>query len=337
MEKQLKKGYTTGVHTLMAFKSALDFYINTGDFCSSKTIKMDNDDLDKTKGCEIVVSIAKNKESLELNEIEHKPYELKGENGYMYFYAGKGVGVVTKKGLKPPVGYPAINPKPLSSLQECFASIYKKSTPLYGCVSVTDGEKITKETANEKVGVMGGISILGTTGFVKPISSSAYIDSVATEIEFALNNSYKTLYFTLGNSAFERAKREANEEAIIEIGNFVYDALDLAKNLYVKKVEFICGIGKMTKVAQGFKNTHNRFGEIDFELLQSQIKEELGVSVDIEVTKTVRGISEQLQEIGKIKEFYALITQKANEQIALWHRELSVEVKILEQKEVSRW
>ena len=74
---------------------------------------------------------------------------------------------------------------------------------------------------------------MGTTGIVKPVSSSAYIDSVKTEIEFAVQNGHKTLYFTLGNSAFNVAKKHSSEEAIIEIGNFVYDAIKIATNLGV--------------------------------------------------------------------------------------------------------
>ncbi len=187
------------------------------------------------------------------------------------------------------------------------------------------------------MGVIGGISILGTTGIVKPVSSSAYIDSVKTEIEFAYKNEYKTLYFTLGNSALKVAKEHSSQEAIIEIGNFVYDSIQIATNLEVKEVVFLCGIGKMTKVYQGFKNTHNRFGVIDFKQLQSDIKKELEYEVDIESTLTVKGISQELESVGKLDEFYKMITIKANEQIKAWHKNSNVKAIILEQKEVLGW
>ena len=93
----------------------------------------------------------------------------------------------------------------------------------------------------------------------------------------------------------------------------------------------------MTKVYQGFKNTHNRFGVIDFKQLQSDIKNELGVRVDIESTWTVKGITEELEKKGVLKEFYKMITLKANKQIKLWHKTSNVKTIILEQKEVLGW
>jgi len=335
--KPLRKGYTTGAHTSWAFKSALSSFILSGEASISKTNKMDNDDLDVTKGCEIVVTITNDKKDLELNPLLQKPYLLESKVSSMELYAGVGVGVVTKKGLKPPKNHPAINPKPLEALSELFYEMYDKKERVYASISVTDGEEIAKQTANAKVGVIGGISILGTTGFVKPVSSSAYIDSVKTEIEFAVENNYEVLYFTLGNSALEVAKKHSSEEAIIEIGNFIYDSIKIATSLGVKEVVFLCGIGKMTKVYQGFKNTHNRFGVIDFKQLQQDIEKELGFKVDIESTLTVKGISQELEKQGLLKEFYGMIAKKANEQIKLWHKDSNVKAIILEQKEVLGW
>ena len=132
-------------------------------------------------------------------------------------------------------------------------------------------------------------------------------------------------------------KKHSSEEAIIEIGNFIYESIKAAVELDVKEVVFLCGIGKMTKVYQGFKNTHNRFGVIDFKKLQKDIDEELGYKVDIESTLTVKGISQELEKQGLLKEFYSMITKKANEQIKIWHKDSNVKAIILEQKEVLGW
>eukprot|EP01155_Anaeramoeba_flamelloides_P039888 Anaeramoba_flamelloidesc32876_g3_i2.p1 GENE.c32876_g3_i2~~c32876_g3_i2.p1 ORF type:complete len:111 (-),score=5.82 c32876_g3_i2:57-389(-) len=107
-KKVLKKGYTTGVHTSWAFKSALEHFIKFKETSISKTNKMDNDDLDVTKGCEIVVTITDNKNDLELNPLSKKPYILESKLANLELYAGTGVGVVTKKGLKPQKDFPAI-------------------------------------------------------------------------------------------------------------------------------------------------------------------------------------------------------------------------------------
>lgn len=338
-DRVLKKGYTTGTHTVAAFRSCLDTFLNVKEKCTTKTFKIDNDDLDVTKGCEIVVTLSEKKEDLELSLIEQKAQERDFNSNSLEIFAGTGVGVVTKKGLKIPPPYPAINPAPLDAIFEYFSLKTKgiKNLHLKACVSVVDGENIAKQTANAKVGVLGGISILGTTGIVKPVSSSAYIDSVETEIKFAKQNEYKTVYFTLGNSAFKVACTKADEEAIVEIGNFVYDSINIATNLKIKEVIFLCGIGKMTKVYQGFKNTHNRFGVIDFEQLKEDIKEELGYEVDIESTLTVKGISQELEKVGLLDAFYEMITVKANGQIKEWFPHSKVKAIILEQKEVLGW
>ncbi|MEA3289776.1 MAG: cobalt-precorrin-5B (C(1))-methyltransferase CbiD [Campylobacterota bacterium] len=338
-KKPLKKGYTTGAHTYMVFRSALKCFLTTNELSICKTNKMDNDDLDVTKGCEIVVSISVDVDVLELNPIEHKPSIFTIGTNKLSLYAGYGVGVVTKKGLKIAPNFPAINPAPRDAIYEAFEEIVQnhENFDIKCTISVTNGEEISKQTANSKVGVLGGISILGTTGIVKPVSSSAYIDSVKTEIEFAVKNGYETLYFTLGNSAFEVAKKYSSEEAIIEIGNFIYESIKIATELNVKEVIFLCGIGKMTKVYQGFKNTHNRFGVIDFKQLQKDIEKELGFCIDIESTLTVKGISQELENQGLLKELYKMITIKANEQIKLWHKSSNVKAIILEQKEVLGW
>jgi cobalt-precorrin-5B (C1)-methyltransferase len=280
----------------------------------SKTIKVDNDDLDVTKGCEIIVTISTKLEDLELNPHTQEAQIFKQNTNTLSLYAGVGVGVVTKKGLKVLPNFAAINPRPLEAMREYFEQVVTEYTNLdLKCtVAVTNGEEIAKQTANVKVGVLGGISILGTKGIVKPVSSSAYIDSVKTEIEFAKENDFNPLIFTLGNSAFRVSKERYDEGQIVEVANFVYDSIKISTDLNVKKVIFVCGIGKMTKVYQGFKNTHNRFGSIDFIQLKKDIKDELSYEVDIESTKTVKGISIELEKVSLVDNLYTMIAKKAN-------------------------
>jgi len=336
--KELKKGYTTGVFTFLAFKSALEAFLVTNRTTISKTNKNDNDDLDVTKGCEIVVTISAQLKDLELNNTPQEPHILENCSNNISIYAGLGVGIVTKKGLKVKPNFPAINPIPLKAIENVFINMTNSNTNLNMCcsVSVTNGEEIAKQTANAKVGVIGGISILGTKGIVKPVSSTAYIGSVATEINFANSNAYETLVFTLGNSALSIARKKYDEEQIIEVANFVYDSIKIAHEAKVKNILFLCGIGKMTKVYQGFKNTHNRFGSIDFVRLQKEIYEELHYEVDIESTKTVKGITIELEKVNKklVNDFYKMIAHKANEQIKVWFDGINVKAVLLEQNEV---
>ena len=313
---RLKRGYTTGVHASIAFRSALEAFLVTREKSISITNKMDNDDLDVTKGCEIIVTISNRLEDLNLNPQPHQPYRFKSLN----IYAGVGVGVVTKDGLKPPKGYPAINPTPLNAIKNIYSS-FNNNKEIFVTISVTNGEELAKETANEKVGVVGGISILGTTGFVKPISSSAYIDSIRTELNFAKSNGYREVVLTIGNSSFAKAKELYSIEQIVEIGNFVYDSIEIANSIGIKRVILICGIGKATKVMQGYKNTHNRFGQIDFKLLQKDILKEFNILIDIENSKTVRGIVSQLDR----DKFYRLIGDRVNNRIKLWFKSIEID------------
>ncbi len=327
MSKVLKRGYTTGVHASFAFRSALEAFFSTSRLKSvSKTIKMDNDDLDVTKGCEIVVTISHNREDLKINKIDHHPYSL----GSLKIYSGIGVGVVTKDGLKPPKNYPAINPTPLKSIEKIYNSFVNfKTDSIYMTISVTNGEEIAKNTSNGKVGVLGGISILGTSGFVKPVSASAYIDSIESELNVAKANGYDQVVLTLGNSSYLYAKENYAQMQIVEIGNFVYSSFEIVNKLQINSALFVCGLGKATKVMQGFKNTHNRFGTIDFISLRDMIKRELGVFVDIESTKTVKGISQQLQKIQKIDEFYKLICKGVDKRFKMWFDDIDIKTVII--------
>ena len=322
MDKKLIKGYTTGVHTSFAFKYALETFFAINELSISKTIKMDNDDLDVTKGCEIIVSISNNFNDLKINTIKHNPYNFKFNDSILELYSGIGVGVVTKDGLKPPKGYGAINPKPLEVLQEIFKkqiqnqkqtkSKLKNRTnrKLFCTVSVTNGENIAKHTANSKVGVLQGISILGTTGFVKPISATAYIDSIEQELNYASSNSFETIIFTLGNIAYKKAKELDRSSYIIEIGNFIYDGIKLAVDKKFKNIELWLGIGKTVKIAQEFKNTHNRFGSIDFKEVQTW------VDLDIKECLTIKGVRELLG--NDVEKFDNIAKKEAKEQLGKW-------------------
>jgi len=308
--KKLRSGYTTGVHTSHAFQSALDGSLSSKKLCISKTIKVDNDDLDVTKGCEIVVCISPLFEDLEINQIAHNPYIITSKKAQCFIYAGIGVGVVTKDGLKPPKNYPAINPVPLQILSDIFSKKVTGSQKFYCSVSVTDGEIIAKQTANAKVGVLGGISILGTKGIVKPISADAYIDSIKEELNFAYTNHFKTIYFTLGNSSYKKAKEQENGAYIIEIGNFVYDGILLAVEKKFPNIFLWIGVAKAVKIAQGYKNTHNRFGGIDFKEVGSWIE------MDLTGFSTIKGVRESLGDKREI--FDKNIIQRTEQQLESW-------------------
>jgi len=348
MAQKLRFGYTTGTHATATLVACLHHYFekkiydtleillpqnisafievqNEGEFYFS-SIKGENDDLDVTKGAKISCKLL---QTLPKNLKVQTPTLLKVNNLSLYIWAGEGVGVVTKKGLKIAPNYPAINPIPLLMMQENAQSVVADATgKLHAVFSVENGEAIAKDTANAKVGVLGGISILGTRGIVKPISATAYIDSIEAEVSVAAAFNEDIIVFTLGNSAVDFAKKLYDETSIVEIGNFVYDALAKLKKHHFKKIVFITSVAKMAKVAQGAKNTHNRFGGIDFDEVKKWLDEDLGVTLEGEFV-TLKGVLEVLEH----KEpFVELIAQKALTQLQSWTQEVnykSLEVVVL--------
>ncbi|QOP42555.1 cobalt-precorrin-5B (C(1))-methyltransferase [Sulfurimonas sediminis] len=349
MSKKLKTGYTTGTHATAVFLAALYEYfeavileklqvvlpqkqealieVKREGPLHFNTIKGDNDDIDVTKGCEITCKVLKDCPT-ELKAQE--PTLLQINRTKVYIYAGEGIGVVTKKGLKITPTHPAINPTPLSMMMQNAQNIVGESVEVFHALfSVKDGEKIAKETANAKVGVIGGISILGTRGIVKPVSASAYIDSVAAEIAVAVAESKEKIIFTLGNTAHDYAKKHYNESSIIEIGNFVYDAAKQLQQQCVKKVVFITSVAKMCKVAQGFKNTHNKYGSIDFDEVKLWLKLELGFDLGDEEFVTLKGVLQTLPD-GYKEPFVKLLGYKSATKLKEWFCELGLHVNEVE-------
>ena len=363
--KELKSGYTTGSHAASALKAALlcllspDNLINsvkinlpeltqvefkidkvdkTDDYAKIQVTKTDNDDYDVTKGCKILCFAGYNLEKIIFspNPTEHKPYHFEFNGVNLYIWAGKGLGCVTKTGLNPPVGYPAINSTPLRMMKEVFEEIVqdlqvKRETDINAVFEVIDGELIAFSTANPKVGVTGGISFLGKKGIVKPISSEKYIEALKSEINVASFNASKTAVFTVGNSSLKFAEvfYYLDKECFLETGNFIYDSLAIIKAFDFKKVVFIANIGKLTKIAQGKKNTNNKFGYIDFSLLRLWLKEKA-------FPEPITALAEEITTVGAledfikaefpdyIEKFYDLITDKALETLKNWSFELNL-------------
>ena len=333
--RKLKSGYTTGSHATALVGAVLYQYfykeikesirvnLPNGEVADIlvlyknnlifSTIKVDNDDLDVTKGAELSISLY---EEVPKSLKPQTPSILEINSSKIYIYGGDGVGVVTKRGLKIAPNYPAINPTPLSMMREIAEDIIidREFRDLHIILSIINGEEIAKDTANLKVGVVGGLSILGTKGVVKPVSSLAYIDSIEVEISVLDALDEDIVIFTLGNSAFDYAKKYYNQQNIIEVGNFVYESLQLLKDRKFQKVIFITGVAKMTKVAQGCKNTHNRFGGIDFDEVNIWL-ESLNISHQQEIT--LKALLENLTQEERDR-FLSLLKDKSTKQLYRW-------------------
>ena len=180
------------------------------------------------------------------------------------FIAGDGVGTVTLEGLELAIGEPAINPVPrkmISSALQKLLHDYDLECGVSVTVYVVDGKKIAKRTLNERVGIMNGLSILGTTGIVKPYSSSSYIASIEQGIDVAIANNTTELVINSGARSEKFLSEKFNhlpEYAFIHYGNWIGETLNKINNSpTIKKVSIGIMLGKAVKLAGGVTDTHS--------------------------------------------------------------------------------
>ncbi|MDI9599174.1 MAG: cobalt-precorrin-5B (C(1))-methyltransferase CbiD [Acidobacteriota bacterium] len=184
------------------------------------------------------------------------------------FVAGPGVGTVTRAGLQIPPGEPAINPVPRRMIAAAVRAVLPDE-PVRVTVSIPGGEQAARRTFNERLGVVGGLSVLGTSGRVIPRSEDAWMRSLLPQVDVALADGNDTVYLTPGGFG-ERAARErfgAVETQIVQCSNFVGDLLDRCVDAGMARVVLVGHAGKLVKVAAGVWNTHSRVADARLETL----------------------------------------------------------------------
>ncbi len=188
---------------------------------------------------------------------------------------GSGVGVVTRPGLPVPVGEAAINPAPRlqieASVREALIEAGTEGE-VEVTVEVEDGERIARKTLNPRLGILGGISILGTRGTVKPFSNQAYRDTITVSMDVARSQGLSTVALATGGKS-ERLLRglmpDLPDATWIQVGDFFAFSLKEAAKRGFEAILYACFFGKLVKMAQGHPHTHARKGRIDFEELAS--------------------------------------------------------------------
>lgn len=198
------------------------------------------------------------------------------------FKAGEGVGTVTRAGLPLPVGEPAINPVPRKMIAQAIAEVAGEEADFEVEISVADGEKIAEKTLNGRLGILGGISILGTTGIVIPFSCSAWIHSIWRGIDVARAAGLDHVAGATGNTSEKavQAHHGLHEIALIDMGDFVGGMLKYLRDHPVQKVTIAGGVAKMTKLAQGMLDVHSKRGLADLEAL-AKLAGEAGASDEL--------------------------------------------------------
>lgn len=185
-----------------------------------------------------------------------------GEAG-IHLDGGTGVGRVTRLGLEQPVGAAAINKVPRKMIRENVEAVCRQMNYTGGMdvvIEIPEGVEISKKTFNPRLGIQGGISILGTSGIVIPMSEAALVASIRLEMEMLVKNGAGYLVITPGNygQAFSKEQMNIDLTYSMKCSNYVGETLDMARELRVKGILFIAHIGKFIKVAGGIMNTHSR-------------------------------------------------------------------------------
>lgn len=290
----LRYGWTTGACATAAAKAAYQALL-TGCFPDPVTIALPKGQtpafalarhqLNETSATAAIVKDAGDDPDVTHGVLIEVTIEHGAPGSGVRFQAGKGVGIVTKPGLPLPVGEPAINPGPRAMISQAIADVAAVSSGtgnVLVTISICDGEAIAKKTLNSRLGIIGGLSILGTTGIVVPYSCSAWIHSIHRGIDVARAAGLDHVAGATGSTS-EAAVAQLyglEESALIDMGDFVGGMLKYLRHHPVPRVTVAGGFAKMTKLAQGRLDLHSRRGAVDFVWLADQATE-MGGSLDV--------------------------------------------------------
>jgi len=232
---------------------------------------------------------------------------------------GEGVGTITMRGLGLEVNGPAINPVPGKNIQDNVREVADDLLQQQGLkvtISVPGGTEMAKKTLNDRLGIVGGISILGTTGIVHPYSTAAFRASVVQGIEVASNQGLDTVVLTTGGRTEKftlRQRPDLQAACFVQMGDFLGPALDAAEQQNIRHIIIGGMVGKLTKIAQGEVITHARRNPVNTKLL-ADIAKTAGapenICAAIAENETARYAGEVMEELGLMNEFYQELSKR---------------------------
>lgn len=240
--------------------------------------------------------------------------------GEIALKGGAGVGIVTKEGLGLVVGGPAINPVPQRNIRDNVRAAGDELLAVDGLevtISVPGGDEMAKKTLNARLGILGGISILGTTGIVVPYSTAAFRASVVQAVDVAARQGRTSVVFTTGGRTEKFAMQQLpdlDESCFVQMGDFVKAAFTSAIKRRMPDVYIGAMVGKLTKMCQGLAVTHAWKAEVDRDILADSARE-VGAPAElieeIRAAETARFAAEKLALLGLAIPFHRELAKKA--------------------------
>ncbi|MEF8718824.1 MAG: cobalt-precorrin-5B (C(1))-methyltransferase [Candidatus Accumulibacter necessarius] len=240
--------------------------------------------------------------------------------GEIALQGGAGVGIVTREGLGLAVDGPAINPVPQRNIRDNVRAVAGDHLAVDGLevtISVPGGEAMAKKTLNARLGILNGISILGTTGIVRPYSTAAFRASVVQAVDVAAKQGQTSVVFTTGGRSEKFAMRQLptlDEACFVQMGDFVKAAFATAVKRRIREVYVGAMVGKLTKMCQGLAVTHAWRAEIDRDILADaahSVGAPGALVEEIRAAETARFAAEKLSRLGLTVPFHRELASKA--------------------------
>jgi len=285
----LRRGWTTGACAAAAARAAYQALL-TGDFPDPVTIRLPKGEtpsfplaqqlLEDGSACAGVIKDAGDDPDVTHGALIVAQVAPGVAGAGITFHAGSGVGTVTKPGLPIPPGEPAINPAPralIAAMLEEVAAQHETIADVAVTLSVPDGERMAAHTWNPRLGIVGGLSILGTTGIVIPYSCSAWIHSIHQGIDVARATGVGHIAGATGKTSEAAVRRHygLDEASVVDMGDFVGGMLKYLDSHPVPRLTIAGGFAKLTKLAQGHMDLHSGRSQVDFDALAA-LAERLG-------------------------------------------------------------
>ena len=326
----LRRGWTTGACATAAVKAAL-LRLRDGAWVDTVSITLPKGEtpvfaLEKTAVGEGWAEAGIIKDAGDDPDVTHGALikarvELGGDG--ISFHAGAGVGHVTKAGLPIAVGEPAINPVPRAMMDEVVAEIGWR-TDVQITISVPDGEVIAQKTWNPRLGIVGGISILGTTGVVRPFSCAAWIASIHRGIDVAVAEGMPHVAGCTGATSEKVVQKMYGlpDHGMLDMGDFSGGLLKYLAKTNVPHITIGGGIGKLVKLAQGAVDLHSGRSQVDFNYL-SQV-------VDNKLVKGANTVLEAYEIAGSVVAEWAAETAQAQIQNQLGDAGIASDVVLID-------